>query len=69
MDRTQRDAGQLDDDVLKLFDMREHADAAVPDPSDRNRQFGVVDLRVLAWFTPFRGIARTGYLSDADSSE
>jgi hypothetical protein len=58
-----------DDDVLKLFDMREPADAAVQGHSKRNRQLGVVDQRVQAWFTPFGGIARTGYLSDTDGTE
>jgi hypothetical protein len=58
-----------DDDVLNLFDMREPADAAVQGHSDHNRQLGVADQRVEAWFTPFGGVAPTGYLSDADGSE
>jgi hypothetical protein len=58
-----------DDDVLNLFDMREPADAAVQGHSNVNRQLGVADQRVEAWFRPFGGIAPTGYLSDADGAE
>jgi hypothetical protein len=58
-----------DDDVLNLFDMREPADAAVQGHSELNRQLGVADQRVEAWFRPFGGIPPTGYLSDADGTE
>ncbi len=58
-----------DDDVLNLFDMREPADAAVQGHSELNRQLGVADQRVEAWFRPFGGIPPAGYLSDADGTE
>jgi len=32
--------------------------------SDVNRQLGVVDQRVEAWFKPFGGVSPTGYLDD-----
>lgn len=62
-----------DDDVLDLFDMEEPADAAVAAHDAVNRQLGVVDQRVEAWFQPFGWTAPTGYLaaeqsnSDSDS--
>jgi hypothetical protein len=58
-----------DDDVLNLFDMREPSDAAVQGQSDLNRQLGVVDQRVEAWFEPFGGVAPTGYLHDPRAPE
>jgi hypothetical protein len=53
-----------DDDVLELFEMRELADAAVASQSRRNRQLGVVDQRIEAWFRPFGWTTATGYLSE-----
>jgi hypothetical protein len=51
-----------DDDVLDLFDMEEPADAAVAGHSLINRQAGVVDQRLEAWFRPFGGVPGTGHL-------
>jgi hypothetical protein len=53
-----------DDDVLNLFKMAEPADAAVAGHDPINRQLGVVDQRVEAWFEPFGGTAPTGYLAE-----
>jgi hypothetical protein len=57
-----------DDDVLDLFEMEEPADAAVARHSARNRQLGIADQRVQAWFEPFSWTIPTGYLSDRSSS-
>ncbi len=53
-----------DDDVLDMFEMEEPADAAVAGHSETNRQLGVADQRVQAWFRPFSWTIQTGYLSD-----
>jgi len=74
-DDAQAAAGQLhgifelfeDDDVLDLFKMEEPADAAVAGHSWINRQAGVADQRVEAWFRPFGGVTATGYLDERPS--
>jgi hypothetical protein len=53
-----------DDDVLRMFEMAEPADAAVVRHDPVNRQLGVVDQRIESWFVPFSWTAPTGYLSD-----
>jgi hypothetical protein len=53
-----------DDDVLDLFDMAEPADAAMAGHDPINRQLGVVDQRLEAWFDPFGSAAPTGYLRE-----
>jgi hypothetical protein len=53
-----------DDDVLALFEMKEPADAALAGHSSINRQIGVADQRVEAWFRPFGGVTATGYLDE-----
>jgi hypothetical protein len=55
-----------DDDVLDLFAMEEPADAALAGHSPINRQTGVVDQRIEAWFRPFGGVVRTGHLHDPE---
>jgi hypothetical protein len=57
-----------DDDVLDLFDMEEPADAALAGQSWRNRQAGVADQRLQAWFRPFSWTIATGYLSDRSAT-
>jgi hypothetical protein len=52
-----------DDDVLRLFDMREPADAAVADEDPVVRQMGIADQRMEAWFEPFWGLPATGHLA------
>jgi hypothetical protein len=54
-----------DDDVLRLFAMREPADAAVAENHPISRQMGVVDQRIEAWFEPFWGLPATGHLVEA----
>ena len=51
-----------DDDVMRLFEMREPADAAVGRHDPISRQMGVADQRVEAWFEPFWGLPATGHL-------
>ena len=51
-----------DADVLKLFDMKEPADAAVSRHDPVDIQLGVVDQRMEAWFRPFGEVPLTGYL-------
>lgn len=51
-----------DDDVLALFGMSEPGDAAVAGHDPINRQMGVADQRIEAWFKPFGGVAPTGHL-------
>jgi hypothetical protein len=53
-----------DDDVLALYEMEEPADAAVAGHSWINRQAGVVDQRLEAWFRPFGGVPGTGHLDE-----
>jgi hypothetical protein len=53
-----------DDDALDLFDMKEPADAAMAGHDPVNRQLGVVDQRIEAWFEPFGWTTPTGYLAD-----
>ncbi len=53
-----------DDDVLKLFEMKEPADAAVSRHDPIDVQLGVVDQRMEAWFRPFGAVAPTGYLHE-----
>jgi hypothetical protein len=55
-----------DDDVRRVFEMREPADAAVAWESPIDRHLGVVDQRIEAWFQPFGGVAPTGYLAGTD---
>ena len=57
-----------DDDVLRMFDMREPADAALDGVSDTALWLGVADQRLEAWFIPFGGVAPTGYLDDRPQS-
>lgn len=52
-----------DDDVLKMFDMVEPADAALAEYDPIHQQLGVADQRVEAWFKPFGGTIPTGYIS------
>ena len=54
-----------DDDVLRLFAMREPADAAVAENDPISRQMGVADQRIEAWFEPFWGLPATGHLVEA----
>jgi hypothetical protein len=53
-----------DDDVLNLLEMEEPADAALAGHDPINRQLGVADQRVEAWFDPFGGTAPTGHLHE-----
>jgi hypothetical protein len=53
-----------DDDVLRMFEMREPADAAVAGGSEVDHQAGVADQRLQSWFKPFWGIPATGHLAD-----
>jgi len=55
-----------DDDVLRVFEMREPADAAVARESPTDRHLGAADQRIEAWFQPFGGVPPTGYLACAD---
>lgn len=57
-----------DDDVLDLFKMEEPSDAAVAGHSWINRQAGVVDQRIEAWFRPFGGVVATGHLDERTGS-
>lgn len=57
-----------DDDVLDLFEMEEPADAALAGHSWVNRQAGVVDQRLEAWFRPFGGVPGTGHLKERSQS-
>jgi hypothetical protein len=52
-----------DDDVLKMFDMEEPADAALAEHDPVHQQLGVADHRVENWFRPFAGTMPTGYLN------
>jgi hypothetical protein len=56
-----------DDDVLNMFEMAEPADAAVAGHAPINRQLGVADQRVEAWFQPFGWATETGHLSHRES--
>jgi hypothetical protein len=58
-----------DDDVLDTFDMTEPADAAMAGHDPINRQLGVVDQRLEAWFDPFGWAAPTGYLRERSGSD
>jgi hypothetical protein len=51
-----------DDDVLSLFEMADPGDAAVAGHDPINRQMGVVDQRVEAWFEPFGWTTPSGHL-------
>jgi hypothetical protein len=53
-----------DDDVLQMFEMSEPADASVAGHDPINRQLGVVDQRVEAWFDAFGGTTPTGHLTE-----
>jgi hypothetical protein len=53
-----------DDDVLKLFEMSEPGDAAVAGHDPVNRQLGVADQRVEAWFRPFGWATAAGHLDE-----
>jgi hypothetical protein len=55
-----------DDDVLRVFEMREPADAAVARESPTDRHLGAADQRIEAWFQLFGGVAPTGYLGGTD---
>ena len=57
-----------DDDVLKMFDMVEPADAALAGHDPLNQQLGVADQRVESWFDPFSWTSPTGYLKDRSSA-
>ena len=57
-----------DDDVLRMFDMREPADAVIDGVSDAALWLGVADQRLEAWFIPFGGVAPTGYVDDRPQS-
>jgi hypothetical protein len=52
-----------DADVLDMFEMVEPSDAAVAQHSGMNRQLGVADQRLEAWFRPFGGVVETGHLN------
>ena len=51
-----------DDDVLQMFEMKEPSDAAVAGHDPINRQLGVADQRIEAWFEPFGHVVATGHL-------
>lgn len=51
-----------DDDVLRLFEMREPSDAALDQHDEITYQIGVVDQRYEAWFDAFGGEIATGHL-------
>ena len=53
-----------DDDVLNLFEMADPGDAAVAGHDPINRQMGVVDQRVEAWFEPFGWTTAAGHLDE-----
>jgi hypothetical protein len=53
-----------DDDVLALYEMEEPADAAIAGHSWINRQAGVVDQRLEAWFRPFGGVPGARHLTE-----
>jgi hypothetical protein len=53
-----------DEDVLDMFAMSEPADAALAGHDPINRQLGVADQRVQAWFHPFGWTTPTGYLAE-----
>ena len=55
-----------DDDVLKMFEMADPADAAIAGHLWINRQMGVADQRLDAWFRPFGGVTNTGHLFGDD---
>lgn len=55
-----------DDDVLRLFDMTEPADAGMAGHSAIDAQMGVADQRIEAWFRPLWGVPATGYLEGQD---
>jgi hypothetical protein len=57
-----------DDDVLNLVEMEEPSDAALAGHSWINRQTGVVDQRLEAWFQPFGGVPGTGHLKERSRS-
>jgi len=58
-----------DDDVLDLFAMEEPGDAAVAGHDPLNRQLGIVDQRLEAWYQPFGWTVATGYLDDPAPAE
>ncbi|MFL5846180.1 MAG: hypothetical protein ACJ762_15945 [Solirubrobacteraceae bacterium] len=53
-----------DDDVLRMFDMKEPGDAAVAGHSASDQERGVVDQRPEAWFIPFGATPLTGHLAE-----
>jgi hypothetical protein len=53
-----------DDDVLRMFDMKEPGDAAVAGHTESDSELGVVDQRPEAWFAPFAGVPLTGHLRE-----
>ena len=53
-----------DDDVLQLFEMEEPADAALARHHPINRQLGVADQRIEAWFDAFGWTTPSGYLNE-----
>jgi hypothetical protein len=53
-----------DDDVLRMFDMREPGDAALAGHDPISRQAGVVDQRIESWFKPFGWTIPTGYIGE-----
>jgi hypothetical protein len=54
-----------DDDVLRMFAMKEPGDAAVAGHSGSDAELGVVDQRPEAWFAPFGGTPLTGHLRES----
>jgi hypothetical protein len=52
-----------DDDVLQMYEMAEPADAAIAGQSSVNRQLGVADQRIEAWFDAFGGTVVSGHLN------
>lgn len=54
-----------DDDVLRMFEMEEPADAALAGHSPVNRRLGSADQRLEAWFAPLNPAAPTGHLSES----
>lgn len=55
-----------DDDVLNMFEMEEPADASVAGHDFINRQMGVADQCIEAWFRPFGGVPATGHLAERE---
>jgi hypothetical protein len=53
-----------DDDVLNLFEMADPGDAAVAGHDPINREMGVADQRVEAWFEPFGWATAAGHLDE-----